>query len=268
MIPFAPERAGNGPFDGRLFDRVMDRVRAAFADAASAADVAAAILALVTGTGVLQQAIVNGALKLSTLNVPTGQVPFGRDGVLTSSPFFRALPGIASVRSALAIGDATAVSGGGLGSAFAKLLLFGSVASGPARLFMQTGDASGVTDVWLVGDLGFNTAIGVLAKYGSGGANLLTIGNVSPGGGVGGANFAVQARGSDGVSRYPITFICSTGPDLATQFSADTLVGLFGVAPVGQQAGGAATAGATYTATEQGMINRMYTALRNLGAMT
>jgi hypothetical protein len=37
---------------------------------------------------------------------------------------------------------------------------------------------------------------------------------------------------------------------------------------VGQQTGGAATAGATYTATEQGMINRMYSALRAYGLLT
>lgn len=40
--------------------------------------------------------------------------------------------------------------------------------------------------------------------------------------------------------------------------------------PVGvpQQTGGAATATVVYTATEQGMINRMYTALRNYGLLT
>ncbi len=37
---------------------------------------------------------------------------------------------------------------------------------------------------------------------------------------------------------------------------------------VGQQTGGAATAGGTYTAAEQGMINRMYTALRAYGLLT
>src|SRR5262249_29637118 len=44
------------------------------------------------------------------------------------------------------------------------------------------------------------------------------------------------------------------------RFAADsTGIGFFGVAatPVVRQTGGAATAGATYTATEQGMINRM-----------
>lgn len=37
---------------------------------------------------------------------------------------------------------------------------------------------------------------------------------------------------------------------------------------VAQQVGGAATAGVVYTVTEQGMINRMYTALRNYGLLT
>lgn len=47
-----------------------------------------------------------------------------------------------------------------------------------------------------------------------------------------------------------------------------TGLGFFALAPVAQQTGGAATAGATYTSTEQGMINRMYTALRNYGLLT
>jgi len=45
-------------------------------------------------------------------------------------------------------------------------------------------------------------------------------------------------------------------------------LGFFGVAVVAQQTGGAATAGGAYTATEQGMINRMYSALRAYGLLT
>lgn len=44
-------------------------------------------------------------------------------------------------------------------------------------------------------------------------------------------------------------------------------IGFFGASPVGQQTGGAATAGAVYTSAEQGMINRMYTAMRALGLL-
>lgn len=46
------------------------------------------------------------------------------------------------------------------------------------------------------------------------------------------------------------------------------LLGFLGATAVVRQTGGAATAGGTYTATEQGMINRMYTALRNYGLLT
>lgn len=42
----------------------------------------------------------------------------------------------------------------------------------------------------------------------------------------------------------------------------------FGVGAVAQQTGGALTAGATYTATEQGMLNSIWTALRNYGLLT
>lgn len=45
-------------------------------------------------------------------------------------------------------------------------------------------------------------------------------------------------------------------------------IGFFGVGSTVQQTGGAAVAGAVYTATEQGMINRMYNALRAYGLLT
>jgi hypothetical protein len=45
-------------------------------------------------------------------------------------------------------------------------------------------------------------------------------------------------------------------------------VGFFATTPVVQQIGGSATAGAVYTSTEEGMINRMYTALRAYGLLT
>lgn len=54
---------------------------------------------------------------------------------------------------------------------------------------------------------------------------------------------------------------------VSTSGSAAT-VGFFGVTAVVQQTGGAATAGATYTSAEQGMVNRMYTALRAYGLLT
>lgn len=47
-----------------------------------------------------------------------------------------------------------------------------------------------------------------------------------------------------------------------------TQLSFFGVAVVNRPTGGAATAGGAYTSNEQGMINRMYTALRNLGLIT
>jgi hypothetical protein len=42
----------------------------------------------------------------------------------------------------------------------------------------------------------------------------------------------------------------------------------FAAAAVAQQTGGAATAGVLYTATEQGMLNRLYTAMRAYGLLT
>jgi hypothetical protein len=48
----------------------------------------------------------------------------------------------------------------------------------------------------------------------------------------------------------------------------NTDLGFFNVSSVAQQTGGAATAGAVYTTVEQGMINRMYSALRAYGLLT
>jgi hypothetical protein len=61
----------------------------------------------------------------------------------------------------------------------------------------------------------------------------------------------------------------TTAQTLVERFRADgTGIGFFAVTPVARQTGGAATAGASYTATEQTMINAMYTALRNYGLLT
>jgi hypothetical protein len=48
----------------------------------------------------------------------------------------------------------------------------------------------------------------------------------------------------------------------------DSKIGFFGATPVVKQTLGVATAGASYTATEQGMLQRVYDALRNYGLGT
>lgn len=53
---------------------------------------------------------------------------------------------------------------------------------------------------------------------------------------------------------------------ISAAFSSN--VGFYGLSPVSQQTGGAATAGALYTSTEQGMLNRAYSALRAYGLLT
>lgn len=47
-----------------------------------------------------------------------------------------------------------------------------------------------------------------------------------------------------------------------------TAIGFFGTAPQTQQAGGAATASGTYGATEQGMLNAVYSMARTYGLLT
>lgn len=45
-------------------------------------------------------------------------------------------------------------------------------------------------------------------------------------------------------------------------------VGFLGAAAAAQQTGGAATAGGTYSATEQGMLQKAYDALRTFGLLS
>lgn len=45
-------------------------------------------------------------------------------------------------------------------------------------------------------------------------------------------------------------------------------VGFYGKTPIAQQIGGALTAGASYTANEQDMLNKVFTALRNYGLLS
>jgi hypothetical protein len=59
------------------------------------------------------------------------------------------------------------------------------------------------------------------------------------------------------------------GDGAAVRFKVDgTGVGFFATGPVAQQTGGSATAGALYTATEQGMLNAAYAAMRAYGLLT
>lgn len=55
---------------------------------------------------------------------------------------------------------------------------------------------------------------------------------------------------------------------LIIQVAPDNKLGFFAAAPVVRQTGGATTAGVVYTATEQGMLQRVYDGMRNLGLLT
>lgn len=72
--------------------------------------------------------------------------------------------------------------------------------------------------------------------------------------------------GLGGNNAGDISLITSGSTRLRINYNGD--LGFFGVTPVARQTLGAATAGATYTATEQGMLQRVYDALRNYGLGT
>jgi hypothetical protein len=58
----------------------------------------------------------------------------------------------------------------------------------------------------------------------------------------------------------------TTGTQIGT--SASQKLAFFGTAPAVQQTGGAATASSSYTATEQGMLQKAYSALRTFGLLS
>ena len=72
--------------------------------------------------------------------------------------------------------------------------------------------------------------------------------------------------GFGGNNAGDICLITNSNTRLRINYNGD--LGFFGVTPVARQTLGAATAGATYTATEQGMLQRVYDALRNYGLGT
>ena len=72
--------------------------------------------------------------------------------------------------------------------------------------------------------------------------------------------------GLGGTNAGDICLITSGTTRLRINYNGN--LGFFGVTPVERQTLGAATAGATYTATEQGMLQRVYDALRNYGLGT
>lgn len=75
--------------------------------------------------------------------------------------------------------------------------------------------------------------------------------------------FNVAGSIADGVNW---SFGSTTGTQIGT--ATTQKIGFYGATPVVQQTGGSATAGSSYTTNEEGMINRMYTALRALGLLS
>jgi hypothetical protein len=73
------------------------------------------------------------------------------------------------------------------------------------------------------------------------------------------SNLSIADNGTFGTTGITYAYSFQARPDI---------VAFFGVSGAGQQAGGAATAGGSYTGTEQGMINRMYSALRTFGLLS
>jgi hypothetical protein len=65
-----------------------------------------------------------------------------------------------------------------------------------------------------------------------------------------------------------LVFSIGTTTGLQIGSASTQKIGFLGAAPAVQQTGGAATASSSYTATEQGMLNKAYSALRTFGLLS
>ena len=64
------------------------------------------------------------------------------------------------------------------------------------------------------------------------------------------------------------SFAVGGGANLINALGGATQIGFFGETPVGQQSGGSATAGGSYGATEQTMLQKAYDCLRAVGFLS
>lgn len=106
------------------------------------------------------------------------------------------------------------------------------------------------------------SGVGAIEFFGLGNA-----GNVSVG--VNGTTYRLQVRAA-AANNNIFSFENNTGAKLMEGIESGGALkwSMFGVPAVARQTGGAATAGGAYTATEQTMLNTVYTALRNYGLLT
>jgi hypothetical protein len=103
---------------------------------------------------------------------------------------------------------------------------------------------------------------------GADGGDLFLIASAANAGKHNGGNVKVNAGLKAGAGTTgSILFYKSDGSTKVQEIN-DTGVGFFATAPVAQQTMGAATAGATYTATEQAMLQAVYNAVRAFGLGT
>jgi hypothetical protein len=159
-------------------------------------------------------------------------------------------------------------------------------------VFFDTAMAASIVSVGLTGGTSGETSIGTSATTGSvkvGGAltsGTLLLGpngtsngtvTISHSSGTNIVNIAATTNGiktvnianNNGSSATTVNIANNTSAIRTVNIANSTgKIGFFGTTAVVKQTGGAATAGGTYTATEQTMINAMYTALRNYGLLT
>ena len=78
----------------------------------------------------------------------------------------------------------------------------------------------------------------------------------------------LHVRSANATAGNNVLLIQNSTPTAIFQIAADSKIGFFGATPVVKQTLGVATAGLTYTATEQGMLQRVYDAIRTYGLGT
>jgi len=160
-----------------------------------------------------------------------------------------------------AAGGIISFSGGGVTITDTEAALAGAIASGRSNCF-----AVGLNSGSSV-DNGFAMGFTATAEA-PGDVSIGTSNQAAGGDSVSIGTGALTGLGALDSIAIGLNALTTNPGDIALGAVSGTQLGFFGVVPVSQQIGGPATAGAVYTAVEQGMLNAVYDALQAYGLLT
>lgn len=160
-------------------------------------------------------------------------------------------------RHASGTGPAIAVDSG------AGPLVVGAAAAPDATaLFHVVGPNSAMSPLVFLGSASFTQSYQIKLRNAAGQHNWAVVG--------GAGNYLTGSAAGDAVLTTTTSgkALHIGGTSKVVSVTSDNKLGFFATTPAAQQTGGAATAGATYTAAEQTMLQKCYDTLRTFGLLT